>query len=111
MINSVGHCLREPESAIFASFREHLDEGEAAALALASERPDGLLLMDDKDGRRLAARHGFRYLGTLGLLLRGKRAGFVPILKTEIVAIQRSGLYLDEAVIREVLKAAGEEVG
>ena len=102
------HCVREPSVDAFTIFRLQSDEGEAAALALASSRPGALLLMDDQEGRRIAARYGFRYLGTLGLLLRAKRAGLVGALKTEIQALHRNGLYLDQRVIRQVMDAAGE---
>lgn len=46
-----------------------VDEGEAEAIVLAEAlRPNVLLLIDDRDGRREAARRGIATTGTLGLL-------------------------------------------
>lgn len=108
LTDALRDCIREPEASAYARFCREVDAGEAAALALASERPDAILLIDDAEGRRVAAAHSFRYFGTVGLLLRAKRLGLIESLSAEIAAIVAAGLYLDEAVIREVLKAAGE---
>src|SRR5688572_25992274 len=63
---ALGQCVREPDAKKFEAFRLQADEGEAAALALAAQNPEALLLMDDQRGRRVAEREGFRYFGTLG---------------------------------------------
>jgi predicted nucleic acid-binding protein len=105
---SLAHCVREPDAEKFAFFRQQADEGEAAALALAAGRPDALLLMDDQRGRSVAEHHAFRYIGTLGRILRAKRAHFIVSVKAEAEALQRQGLYLDVSVVRQVLRAAGE---
>lgn len=45
-----------------------LDEGEAAAIALAESLRADMLLIDERDGVRVAQRKGLRVTGTLGLL-------------------------------------------
>jgi predicted nucleic acid-binding protein len=46
-----------------------VDAGEAEAIVLAETmRPDVLLVIDDRDGRREAARRGIATTGTLGVL-------------------------------------------
>jgi predicted nucleic acid-binding protein len=48
---------------------EAVDPGEAEAIVLAEgHRPDVLLIIDDRDGRREAARRGIATTGTLGIL-------------------------------------------
>jgi predicted nucleic acid-binding protein len=44
----------------------YLGIGEAEAIALASEIPDAILIMDDAEGRRVAQRLGLRLTGLLG---------------------------------------------
>lgn len=105
---SLAHCVREPDPEEFATFRGQVDGGEAAALALAARRPEALLLMDDQRGRAAAERYGFRYFGTLGLLLRAKRADLISSVKAEAESLLRHGLHLDPTVIRQVLRAADE---
>jgi len=106
--SSFANAVREVPDGEAAVFRDKVDAGEAAALALAARRPNALLLIDDHRGRMLAEQHGFRLLGTLGLLLRAKRAGLVPSVKAETDALLRNGLYLDASLISRVLNAAGE---
>lgn len=77
-------------------------------MALAARTPDALLLMDDQRGRSVAARHGFRYFGTLGFLLRAKQASLISSVRAEIESLLRHGLYLNDTVVRKVLRVAGE---
>ncbi len=62
--------------------------------------------MDDLRGRRVAQAMGFRYFGTLGFLLRAKRAGLIDSLETEIQSLKSHGLYLDDAIVKQVLRAS-----
>jgi predicted nucleic acid-binding protein len=56
-----------------------LDEGERAAIALASSlRPD-IILMDDRAGVAAARSKGFAVTGTLGVLDRAARRGLIDL--------------------------------
>ena len=55
--------------------------GEAEAIALATELPHSLLLLDDADGRETALQLGLDFTGTVGVLLRAKREGKLLALK------------------------------
>jgi len=52
-----------------------LGPGEAEAIALALSSPHSLLILDDRLGRRIARLAGVTYTGTLGVLVKAKRAG------------------------------------
>src|SRR5687767_11871502 len=63
--------VRTPtNTALVTSLRSSLDEGEAAAIALASELHATLLLIDESDGRVAARNLGLAVTGTLGVLVR-----------------------------------------
>ena len=85
-----------------------LDEGEAEAIALAHERSAERVVMDDLAGRRYARRLGLPLVGTLGLLLAARLRGEIESLKNEIERLQAVGFYASEALVEEVLRAAGE---
>ena len=53
-----------------------LDDGEAAVLALAEEL-NGIVVMDERKGRRYAGRLGLPLTGSLGLLLLAKERGLL----------------------------------
>jgi predicted nucleic acid-binding protein len=54
-----------------------LDEGETAAITLAESLHADLLLIDERDGFRVAKERGLRVTGTLGLLDRAAERGLV----------------------------------
>ena len=101
-------AIRDADPDLQAAFALQVDAGEAAALALAAKNRHALLLIDDRRGRRLAAASGLRHLGTLGLLLRAKRHGLIVAIAPELAALRQHGLFVDEHLVREVLKAANE---
>lgn len=68
--------------------KEFIDEGEAEAAVLALEAKADLLLVDDRDARRL----GLQVMGTLGVLALAKYNGLVPKIKTDSKRACREGL-------------------
>ncbi len=63
------------------SLSVHLGKGEAEAIILAKEK-NALLLIDDKDGRIMAANFGVRITGTVGLLKLFAGDGRIELKKT-----------------------------
>lgn len=63
----------------FEHRRFALEDGEAAAIALALTRPGALLLTDDEAARRACMELGLAAVGTIGLILEACRAGRVGI--------------------------------
>jgi predicted nucleic acid-binding protein len=85
-----------------------LDEGEAAALALAARLQADLVLMDERKGRRTARQLGFRIRGTLGVLLDAKKAGHIELVGPILDQLRNSGMWIAEPLVLEVLELAGE---
>jgi predicted nucleic acid-binding protein len=85
-----------------------LDRGEAAAILLAA-RLGAILLCDDQAGRTEAARRGIPVIGTFGVLLQAKRGGLLDQIRPIVEEMRAAGLYASEALVRELLVAAGED--
>lgn len=85
-----------------------LDPGEAEVVALAQELGAERVVMDDLDARRFARRVGLVPVGTLGLLLAARLRGEISSLRDEIQRLQDEGFRVGQALLEEVLKAAGE---
>ena len=86
-----------------------LDRGEAESIALALELHADLLLLDEKDGRRVAQRLNLRVMGVLGVLLDGKSQGAILQIAPYLTALrQTAGFYLSDSLIAAVLDLAGE---
>jgi hypothetical protein len=85
-----------------------LGPGETAVLALALERNNAIVILDDALARRHAEVLGLHLTDTLGVLLDAKRAGLVPALTPLIDELQRLGFRLSKDTRNAVLRLAGE---
>ncbi|MBW2091123.1 MAG: DUF3368 domain-containing protein [Deltaproteobacteria bacterium] len=87
-----------------------LDQGEAEAIVLASEQEADLILLDEKAARRVAKRLGLAVLGTVGVLIYAKRAGFIGSLKEQLDALQEEGNFrIASDVYNEALRVVSED--
>ena len=87
---------------------DELDLGEAETIVLAREIGADWVLMDEKKGRRKLTQLGLKKIGTVGILLKAKQAGFLPAVRPELERLRWQGFSLSQAVIDAVLQQAGE---
>ncbi|RAV29496.1 DUF3368 domain-containing protein [Sinomicrobium soli] len=85
-----------------------LDPGEASAIALALEREESLLIIDEHKGRREARQLKLNYTGTVGILIVAKEKGLISSVTEILDEIQRTDFRLSEELIQEVKKRSGE---
>ncbi|WP_258083092.1 DUF3368 domain-containing protein [Thermococcus thermotolerans] len=88
---------------------EMIDHGEAETIAFALENEIDLVVLDDKDARKVARGFGLRVTGTLGLLLLAKRRRLIKEVRPYIKELRKHGFRISESVLREILEAAGEK--
>ena len=89
--------------------RMELDAGEAEAIALAHEIGASVVLLDEKDARRVAERLGLRVVGTVGILVWAKRVGKIESLKQVREALdQQARFRLSDALWDRALREVGE---
>lgn len=92
---------------VLASLRLQVDDGEAAAIALAHELKLRIIL-DDRAGRSVAKQFGLSVMGTIGLLVVAKQRGLVRTVRPLIDDLKRHGFYMNEDLRQEVLRLAAE---
>jgi predicted nucleic acid-binding protein len=85
-----------------------LGAGETSVISMALARNDSICVLDDLAARNCAAVHKVPVIGTLGILLRAKIAGYIPTLKPEVDRLVCAGSMLSDQVIRVALELAGE---
>lgn len=85
----------------FASL-QRLDDGEKAALALAASLAVDLVLMDDRDGVRVARQKGFRVMGTLGVLGLGASRDLINFVDA-LERIRRTNFRFREEILDDLL--------
>jgi uncharacterized protein len=85
-----------------------LGAGELEVLWLASERPDGVAVLDDGKARQVASQMEISFTGTLGLLLDAKRSGLISLIAPHIVALRTHGFHVSARARESILRKAGE---
>lgn len=85
-----------------------LDKGESSAIALAIEIPESTVILDDYKARKLALNIGIRVTGTIGVIIKAKLCGIIPSVKPYIENMQKAGFYIDEKLVKQICKEAGE---
>ena len=84
-----------------------LDMGESTAIALALAQ-HATVLMDERNGRVVAAAAGLNVIGTLGLLVRGRRMGLLPAVRPLTDILFATGYHLALPLVEQALADIGE---
>ncbi|MCY4732441.1 DUF3368 domain-containing protein [Natronomonas gomsonensis] len=89
-------------SDLFIEIRRQLDRGETAAICYAIGQDAELILLDEKEGRRVARDHDLTVTGVIGVFLKGANAGNVD-LERELAALREAGFWISDALYSQVL--------
>jgi len=95
------HSLQDEISAI-------VDAGEASAIALAREIESDYIVIDDLQARKLAIKLGLTVISTLGILLKAKQSGLIPLLRPVLEQVKRTDFRVTVTLIEKVLRDCGE---
>lgn len=87
-----------------------LGAGELAALALALQHRDRVVLLDDALARKLAQAANLQVWGTLRILLEAKTQELTPTIKPWLTALAAAGMWLSQDIQRRILALANEEL-
>lgn len=86
----------------------NLDLGESEAIALAEEMDADQLLVDERAARRVAMARNLPLIGTMGILLLGKRKGYLKSVKNVLDEMQQKGTRISNRLYTQVLILAEE---
>ena len=85
-----------------------LGEGEREAILMALSKK-ALLIIDELDGRQVAARRGVSCTGSLGVLVEAKLRGLLPELRPELERLKReTNFRFTDELFEIALKQSGE---
>ena len=86
-----------------------LGAGESQVLAQCWKDPDSsCAILDDLAARKCAKGIGARVFGTLGIVIKAKHLGLIPLVRPVIELLLRQGMFLNNNLVQSILKDAGE---
>lgn len=103
------HVCSVQDKGLLILVAQTLDPGESEAVVLAKELHADHLLMDERKGRRIAAKQGVPVIGLLGVILMARKRNIIPSARQIVERIdQEAGFYLSSQVKETALKTVGE---
>ncbi len=97
-----------PKSTPYEWLASDLGAGELAAMALALENPERIVLLDDMLARRTAQAAGLQVWGTLRILLEAKAHGLSDTIEPYVRRLSEAGMWISAEVKQRILVLAGE---
>ena len=98
-------AVEEPsDDPLIRTLRQDLDRGESEAITLAVEKEAGLILLDEREGRRRARNVGMEVTGALGILARADRQGELDSLSGALDRLEdEAGFWIGSALREQIL--------
>lgn len=94
----------EPSSVLMT-----LDRGEQQVLAQALTYDADWVIIDERQGRRLAEYLGLKVTGTLGILVKAKSTGLIPSFRAEAEKMREQGIFYHPGLIDRLAFCVGEK--
>lgn len=88
--------------------RTHLDSGEASALALAIEKSNTLLIIDESKARKQAKALKINFTGTIGILIAAKEKGIINTVTEVLDEIEKTDFRISNHLIEEAKRKSNE---
>lgn len=101
--------IENPQNLTYQKILESfVDIGEASVLALAIEKKECLLIIDDNKGRREAKQLDLPFTGTIGILIIGKEKGLIKSLSEILEKIKKTNFRISESIINDAKRRCNE---
>lgn len=90
-------------------YKAKLHDGEVEVMILAQEGEGAdLVIMDDNAAKKTAKYLGLKVTGTMGVLLKAKKLGYLSEVRPILEEMKKNGFYVSHVVEKMVLDNAGE---
>ena len=101
--------IENPQNLTYQKILESfVDIGEASALALAIEKKECLLIIDDNKGRREAKQLDLTFTGTIGILIIAREKGLIKSLSEILEKIKKTDFRISESIINDAKRRCNE---
>jgi uncharacterized protein len=94
---------------LLSKLMQRLDPGEAEAIVLALDLKARFILMDESAGRSVATSHDLEPLGTLGILLKAKKAGLISAVTPVMDKLRAEAHFFISPSLYQFIKTTADE--
>lgn len=91
-------------------FKTQLHDGEVEVMILAKEKNADIVIIDDANAKKHAKYLKLSVTGTLGVLIKAKRQGYIRELKPVIQEMIDKNIYISEKLMRLCLEQVDEKM-
>lgn len=91
-------------------FKTQLHDGEVEVMILAKEKNADIVIIDDANAKKYAKYLKLPVTGTLGILIKAKRQGYIGELKPIIQEMIEKNIYISEELMKLCLEQVNEEM-
>lgn len=91
-------------------FKTQLHDGEVEVMILAKEKNADTVIIDDANAKKHAKYLKLPVVGTLGVLIKAKRKGYISELKPLIQGMIDKNIYISENLMKFCLEQVNEEM-
>ncbi|MFY0601492.1 MAG: DUF3368 domain-containing protein [Cyclobacteriaceae bacterium] len=90
--------------------QKDLDLGEASAIALALDKPNCILIVDDLKARNVAKFFNLKITGTLGVIVKAKETGVLKVVKPTVSKLVKTDFRVSLKVLAHLSEKTGEDL-
>ena len=91
-------------------FKTQLHDGEVEVMILAKEKNADIVIIDDANAKKHAKYLKLPVTGTLGVLIKARKRGYISELKPIIQEMLDKNIYISEKLVKLCLEQVGEEM-
>lgn len=102
-------AVKVKNRSIVNKLNRHLDLGESEAIALSIETKADVLIIDERKGRAVAQRMRINIIGTIGVLIKAKREGKIPVIRPYLDQLKGHGFRMSKELYEQALEEVGEK--
>lgn len=97
------------DNTLYPLLRKDLDDGEAAAIALAVEQRADLILLDETDARNVADLYSIPKTGVIGIVTRAKKHHLIQETKPLFEALKiQANFWIQPQLYETIMQEMGE---
>ena len=91
-----------------AMLEVQIGKGASSAIALALETENSIVILGDLKARKMAEHLKIPYTGTIGVIIKAKRNGLIPLVKPFLKKLQQTDFRISSEIETEALRLAKE---